>query len=525
MASVAQSIGAPAQPWAADVEESGSSCESGSAESGGVPPRTLTYRQLGCAGAYWTAVFCALGVAWKCQTPTRAHNGCAKVGSLAEPGPTGDGWRVYLTVIGVAYFLYPSPRSAEAGAAVSESPAVPKPCTGRPSRFHYLDNLKAFAIFLVVTGHTLCGWGGPLGAFVDGFVVGQRTSWFTGFSTAFLFLGESFLMVLLFFIAGYFTPGSYAKKGAYCFVKERMVKLGIPLLATWFGLMPLLYLFLSQVVLRANWKFEFVPSVGPFWFVSTLLVYTMAYVLAAGGPAVRVQMPTLCFVVCAFAIAEFLEILRIVLGFADLLEASNPGWGSGVSQTLAFYAGCVASQNRWLDALLELRNDPARTRQLWACTATVLVTFGSLAAVAGTRIHSLYNLGASPVADVVLLMSTVVCSFVPTAVLSVSLLDFFGRFANVESPRSKFFSEAAFGVYFIHPLVWPAISMLVVSVLECAGYTFTFECDALGVPRDYTELPTWLVFLGWFFTMTLSHLVLWPLVHLLRRLPCCSQIL
>jgi len=177
--------------------------------------------------------------------------------------------------------------------------------------------------------------------------------------------------------------------------------------------------------------------------------------------------------------------------------------------------------------LLELQSDRRRTSQLWACAAVVLILFGSIAVAICARFANPYDLELLPVADKVMVVSAFVCAFVPTAVLSVAILDLFGRFVNFSSPATRFFSKAAFGVYFLHPYVWPLISMAVIKVLESAGHTFTFYCGytELWWPKDYTELPTWLVFLGWLCTETLSQLVLWPLIHMLRLIPGCGKLL
>ena len=52
-------------------------------------------------------------------------------------------------------------------------------------------------------------------------------------------LCQSFFMGLLFFLAGYFTPGAYDRKGPAGFLRDRLLRLGIPLLAFDFLLEPL----------------------------------------------------------------------------------------------------------------------------------------------------------------------------------------------------------------------------------------------------------------------------------------------
>merc|ERR1712190_231794 len=220
-----------------------------------------------------------------------------------------------------------------------------------------------------------------------------------------------------------------------------------------------------------------------------------------------------------------MELLALTMGFEQILDAPAAGLGGAVPQTIAFYAGCVAYQNRWLDTLLELKTDRRATYQLWVCAALVSAVFGALYAAWGVRIWNLMDFRALPLADKALVLPGIIFSFLPTVVLSVAVLDLLGRFANFTSPATRFFSKAAFGVYLLHPMVWPLISMLVIKVFESIGHSFTYYCgeEEHYYARDYTLLPTWLLFLGWFCTEMLSQLILWPLIHLLRRIPGCAS--
>ena len=50
------------------------------------------------------------------------------------------------------------------------------------------------------------------------------------FYVFFLAVNQSFFMGFFFLISGYFTTGSYDRKGAWYFFKDRLVRLGIPLI-------------------------------------------------------------------------------------------------------------------------------------------------------------------------------------------------------------------------------------------------------------------------------------------------------
>ena len=55
----------------------------------------------------------------------------------------------------------------------------------------------------------------------------------------FVLFNQAWFMGALFLIAGYFTPGSFDRKGSGSFLKGRLVRLGIPLIVFIFVLSPL----------------------------------------------------------------------------------------------------------------------------------------------------------------------------------------------------------------------------------------------------------------------------------------------
>ena len=87
-------------------------------------------------------------------------------------------------------------------------------------------------------------------------------------------------------IAAYFVPGSYDRKGARPFLKDRLIRLGIPLLVYSWIISPLTWLVITYVTqgqllpwaLFPRRKFEGIIGAGPLWFVEVLLIFTLVYV-------------------------------------------------------------------------------------------------------------------------------------------------------------------------------------------------------------------------------------------------------
>jgi peptidoglycan/LPS O-acetylase OafA/YrhL len=90
-------------------------------------------------------------------------------------------------------------------------------------RLYFLDNLKIPLIILVVVHHAGQAYGGGGWWFVEN---PERSSLLGIFFT----VNRSFFMSLFFMISGYFLPASYDRNGPLDFLKDRFLRLGVPLL-------------------------------------------------------------------------------------------------------------------------------------------------------------------------------------------------------------------------------------------------------------------------------------------------------
>ena len=148
--------------------------------------------------------------------------------------------------------------------------------TSRPSsRLGYVDDLRVWLTALVILHHVGQPYG-PTGGIWP--VNNPERAPILG---AFFSSNAAFFMGLFFFLAGYFEPGAYARKGAAGFLRDRFRRLGWPLLVTAAVIMPfiakgLLYPTLSwaQFFSRKYWNFFFS---GHMWFAGQLLIYAVVY--------------------------------------------------------------------------------------------------------------------------------------------------------------------------------------------------------------------------------------------------------
>lgn len=149
----------------------------------------------------------------------------------------------------------------------------------RSGQLYFVQWLRVFLISLVVAHHAAQPYGPTGGEWpVDDPV---SSIWLGVF---FLF-NSAFFMGFFFFISGYFVSGSYDRKGAAAFVRDRIIRLGIPLvLVTLFLFGPITYsgsgsqdgfvdFMLFQYI--GQWQVE----MGPLWFIAQLLALSIIYAL------------------------------------------------------------------------------------------------------------------------------------------------------------------------------------------------------------------------------------------------------
>lgn len=147
-------------------------------------------------------------------------------------------------------------------------------------RLFFLDNLKVLLITLVIVHHVGQAYGPTGGSWP---ISNLERAPLLGFLFA---IDRSFFMSLFFMIAGYFVPGSLDRKGTWNYIKERCIKLGIPMLLFLLLMYPiadyLLAVFYQGDTSLKFWQYYFNlywqnANLGPLWFVSVLLVLSICY--------------------------------------------------------------------------------------------------------------------------------------------------------------------------------------------------------------------------------------------------------
>jgi acyltransferase-like protein len=381
------------------------------------------------------------------------------------------------------------------------------------TRIYFVDYLRGALVTLVILHHTAITYGG-LGSFyytepATASAAAVLLTLFTNFNQAW-FLGCFFLL------SGYFSPASFDRKGPQEFLRDRLIRLGIPLLVFFFVLNPITvyiafsHLPASQVVaagftlpLTFNWQF-FVNSVGtgPLWFVEMLLIFEFGYALwriarrgnveAQGEkgrpfPSYRkIATFILVLALSAYLLRIMAPINAEVLGFPSLFD---------LPQYLSFFiVGTVAARGDWLRKMPD-----AMAKRLFeialVASATLLVL-----AIIGTYVGSL---GWGSLVGYGSLSSAIYALWDSTFAVGMSMfaIAYFRRNFNHPGRLWSFASKNFYAVFILQAPVIVTVAAVVLSPVHIESLLKFGLAAVIIVP------------------------VTWALAYLVKRMPLVDRVL
>lgn len=263
-------------------------------------------------------------------------------------------------------------------------------------------------------------------------------------------------MGLFFLLAGYFTPGAVERHGAPAYARERMLRLGLPLIIYFLLLSPVT-IALAATARGHNFFKAFVyvwthglMEPGPLWFCQALLIFAGLYLalhaLAPGrGRFIPPSFPsnvTLALAALGTGAAAFL--LRLVWPTGTTLIHLQLGYFA--SYVVLFAAGCLAAPWASLDEA------PAQQRRLWIAIACLTFPLLPIAVVLGGRIPWL----AGSLSGGWNVQAAVYALWEPFLAWGVimGLLHLYTRRLKAPGPVWRSLSRRAYAIYIIHRPCW-----------------------------------------------------------------------
>ena len=333
-------------------------------------------------------------------------------------------------------------------------------------RLLYIDNIRILLICLVIATHCSITYGGP-------------GSWYftdtgNGTTTPFILsvidlLNQSFFMGFFVLVSAYFVVGSLQRKGRTLFTRDRLVRLGIPLLVWVLFINPLILL----IILNGTGTLPMPPAsllnpltgvgLGPMWFVFFLLVSTFVYLfwtrVCRPDQSGNVKQHPFPGFVSIFALGILLGIVTTVvriflpIGSMWLFGFQLPFFPQYIA---AFIIGIYAAQNNWFDDI------PSRVGKTCAIAALLLV------AVQPVFVYLIRNSpsGLSQVTGGLHLQAVFFALWEQMAgvMIITGLLFIFSRWFNTQGSVARAMAGDSYTVYIIHPVI------LILLAIALAGF-------------------------------------------------------
>ena len=328
----------------------------------------------------------------------------------------------------------------------------------KPARNNALDALRAAVTALVVFHHSALTYGGDGTWFYREIAPSQTAS--SLLLTLFCALNQAWFMGAFFLIAGYFTPPAVDRRGIAGFLRERALRIGVPLLAFGIVLGPLtvaLALTAEGKSFAATllWLWSHLAFIaGPLWFAEALLIFSAVYaLLRAAGLAKPREVPfpsngAMLFAALAVGAAAFLLRLVWPVGVA----VASMQFGHFASYIVLFLAGCLGARSRWLERV------PVAQAAFWRHIAYAAFPLFPIAAVVAAGRGAAWGPptgGWNITAAIYALWEP----FVAWGVILTVLVRFGARFATLGPFWAKA-ARRAFLVYIIHSPVLVATALV-----------------------------------------------------------------
>jgi peptidoglycan/LPS O-acetylase OafA/YrhL len=374
----------------------------------------------------------------------------------------------------------------------------------RPTtRLGYVDNLRVLLTVLVLAHHSALTYGAlPLWYWTEPSTSGSGIA-----LMVLAVVNQLYFMGFFFLLSGVFVPGSVDRKGPGAFARDRLIRLGVPLVAYWLVARPVLHL--------RDWPersadgetflhFWFtVGDAGPLWFVEVLLVMSLAYAAfralrarsaARAGTADAVatdvepqpqpvRFRAVAALVGALTVATFLWRLVVPAGtYWEFVGLPSPAYLP--QYTFLFVVGVLAARRGWLAGLT--------VRQGWVALVVAVVSLPLALGAAA--------LATAPGAGAPAQVAATLTENVFAVSIIVALVVLFRERLSGRPAWAGLAAQNSFAVYLVHPLVLVGVAMLLAPLVAPAGVKFLILL-ALAVP------------------------LCWLFAYLLRRIPGVSRVL
>jgi glucan biosynthesis protein C len=337
--------------------------------------------------------------------------------------------------------------------------------TAPMSRVYFLDNLKVLLAVLVVLHHSAQPYG-PGGGWWIASDPNQTTIDFIVLGL-FMAFNMSFFMGLFFMISAYFLPASLERKGPEKFMKDRLVKLGMPILIFMFGIFPIMgYLLHNSDQPIINFYLSYINifnpqsrlSVGHLWFLVMLLLFSAVYVaywlfnkpssnekrVFPGNAAI------LTFIIVMALISFVVRIWAPINYWVPFFNIFEPFHLT--QYIMLFAAGITAYREGWIYTI------PKAAAKLWSNVAILMIILLPVAVVVtnGTQFSGGFTFAS--------LIGSIWEAFMCVSMCITLLALFKNRFSS-QGGIAKVMADNSFTIYLIHIPIIVLLQYLLIGIM------------------------------------------------------------
>ena len=349
-------------------------------------------------------------------------------------------------------------------------------------RYLFLDNIKVLFTILVIFWHVSvtymeAGWWyykeinpiDPISYII--FLL------FTSLAGVF----QASLLGLFFLLGGYFTPKSYDKKGIWSFWKERLIRLGIPLLLYVALINPIIIYILAKIGISPwnalpmlqgtfldyylsqflSWgKFiDYISFGGPMWFLRVLILFTAIYTLWRQITKVnsiqrkipkQMAIPRYSYLLLLAIILGFLTfIVRIYLPIDD--RPLEIPWGQLIQYLLMFSIGVISVRYLWFEKITK------KHVKIWLITiiiSLIIIYIDFVLAIISEVNFIEFTGGVNFHSFLMSMVDNIICM----GVIFILIKVFYAKF-NKQGSILRNLSVSAYHMYLVHPPVLLVLSL------------------------------------------------------------------
>jgi len=322
-------------------------------------------------------------------------------------------------------------------------------------RAYFLDRIRVILTILVIAHHSAITYGASGSWFIK---LAPEDGPSALILTLFVAVNQAFFMGFFFLISGYLTPSSYDRKGWAAYMRDRLLRLGLPVLVFGFVIGPL------TVAIADTRSWDFVPQwmglmgqlrfvMGPMWFAYALLIFTLGYVLwrrfvpLAPGPKQPIP-DHVSWILSALGVGFAALVIRQFVPVGA--EVLNLQLGYFASYVFLFVVGCVAERYGWLE------NVKRRHAMPWLIALVVAIPLLPVALILGEA------LGQTNFATGFSFPAVFYAFWEPVVAWGViaGALWYFPLKWGERDRRWGFLSRQSYGAFILHPPVIVSVALL-----------------------------------------------------------------